>query len=190
LGWDWHWGASNSVVAYPEVFYGDTPWDSAQASVPGLPFLAGSKNVSINFNVNLRATGIYNMAFEFWVVSKVPAASTDITHEVMIWNKTSGMTPAGTRKGKVTFDGVTYDVYQRVNHGDASGANANKWSYIAFQARKPILNGPLNVSNFINYLIDKGILNRTLYVTTMEFGNEIIQGSGKTEISNYSVNIQ
>lgn len=190
FGWDWKWGSSYTVVSYPEVLCGDTPWDTTYQSNGGLPFLAGSKDVTVNYNVDLDGTGIFNMAFEFWVASKAKAVARDITHEIMIWNYNQGMKPAGSKVDEVTFNGVDYDVYIRKNHGDASGSNSNQWVYIAFEAKTPVLNGPLNIGEFIDYLIDEDILNENLYIATLELGNEVVQGSGRAVISNYSITVE
>jgi hypothetical protein len=190
FGWNWQWGQSTNVVSYPEVLYGDSPWDTNVRSAPGMPFLVGTKEVTIDFAVDLEAKGIYNMAFEFWVVSKTPAFRRDITHEVMIWNANNGMLPAGSYYDEVSFGGIKYDVFYGKNHGDASGGSLNKWDYIAFEAHTPVLSGPLNLSQFIDYLIEEGILNNSLYITTIEFGNEIVQGTGNAEIRDYKVNIE
>lgn len=190
FGWDWKWGSSHTVVAYPEVLCGDTPWDTVHQTRNGLPFLAGTREVVVEYNVDLEGTGIFNMAFEFWVTSKARAFSRDITHEVMIWNYNHGITPTGSKVDEVTFDGVTYDVYIRKNHGDASGSSSNQWAYIAFVAKTPVLSGPLKISDFIEYLIEEDILDETLYIATLELGNEVVQGSGRAVIRDYSITVK
>lgn len=63
FGWNWQWGPSTNVVSYPEVLYGDSPWDTYARSAPGIPFLAGAKEVTVDFAVDLEATGIWEAAF-------------------------------------------------------------------------------------------------------------------------------
>lgn len=163
FGWQWQWSSSLYVAAYPEVVYGDKPWDQPLKLVAQLPFTAGSKNVTANFNIMLNASGVYNMAFSLWAITDPDNPKSSITHEIMIWN---------------------------VNHGDASGGNSNTWIYIAFVARKPFLNGPLDMSTFIQYLLNKQILTTNHYITSIELGNELIRGKGIVEISNYSITIE
>lgn len=59
-------------MAYPEIVYGTKPWEMGEKPYTlggDLPFKAGSKTVTANFNINLQTTGSYDMAFSFWAVS-------------------------------------------------------------------------------------------------------------------------
>lgn len=127
------------------------------------------------------------MVFTLWAVSKLPASKATISHEIMIWNANSGQTPAGKRRGTLDVMGTTYDAYVEENHKDNSGANANVWTYVAFVSRRPVLNGPLDISAFTDYLLEQGILSRNHYLTSLELGNEVCQGTGIVEIKNFSV---
>ena len=84
---------------------------------------------------------------------------------------------------------MTYDLWVLNAHKDVSGKNSNTWDYVAFVARDPILRGPLNLSSFFDYLLDKGLITRDHYVTSVEFGNEIVLGSGSVEIQDQGITI-
>ncbi|HTP59483.1 MAG TPA: hypothetical protein VMM82_11235, partial [Spirochaetia bacterium] len=141
-------------------------------------------------DISYEAKGICNFAFEFWAVSSLPASSSVITHEVMIWIDNKDMTPAGVWTDVFTLGGTTYDVFVREGHGDASGKNPQKWTYVAFLARKPVLRGPLDISAFATFLRQKKLLGRKAYMTGLELGNEVITGSGRTEIRGYKVKVR
>jgi hypothetical protein len=190
IGWQWKWSA-NSVVAYPEVVYGDKPWDEPLGLVTsGLPFKAGSKQVTANFDINLRATGTYNMAFSMWAISNPAEPKKSITHEIMIWNVKKGMSVSADRMKSLVVNGVTFDAYTSANWGDASGVHSNKWRFTAFVARTPILKGPLDISAFLDYMLEHKILTTEHYITSIELGNEVMRGSGITEIKDYSIDIR
>lgn len=75
---------------------------------------------------------------------------------------------------------------------DQSGVNPYQWNLSIFAARQPILNGPLVLSDFINYLMGdtvKILLNDS-YITSFELGNEIVEGTESAEISNFSIEIK
>ncbi|QTL97511.1 hypothetical protein GM661_05695 [Iocasia frigidifontis] len=190
IGWQWQWPYSVNVVAYPEVIYGDKPWDKSLGLVADFPFKAGSKQVTADFDIKIQATGTYNMAFSLWAITDPANPKKTISHEIMIWNVNHNMTPAGQRKETITVSGHVFDVYVKNSHGDDSGANANIWTYIAFSPRKSIFKGPLDISAFIDYLIDQEILTSANYITSIELGNEIVTGKGITEISNYAIVIK
>jgi hypothetical protein len=190
IGWQWQWPEQNLVLAYPEVIYGDKPWDTPSGQiVPNLPFQADSKQMIVNYviNYNENTTGIFNAAFSLWAVSEMPATKDQITHEIMIWVDNHGLRPAGTKIDTIQVDGTSYSVYQRKNHGDS--VNYNKWTYIAFVADKPLLKGPLDITKFLGYLIKERILPKERFITSLELGNEVVYGQGLVEICDLSVQI-
>jgi serralysin len=190
IGWQWQWPYSVNVVAYPEVIYGDKPWDKPLGLVADFPFQAGSKQVTANFDIKLQASGTYNMAFTLWAITDPANPKKTISHEIMIWNVNHNLTPAGAKKETITVGGNTFDVYVKSNHGDDSGANANMWTYVGFAPRESVLKGPFDIGAFLDYLIDQGILTTANYITSIELGNEIVTGKGITEISNYGIVIK
>ncbi len=191
FGWRWHWPSSDGVVAYPEVIYGDTPWDQEpQGRAKDLPFRIGKRGITADYDISFESSGMCNLAFEFWTVSALPAAPSAITNEVMIWIDNNGMTPAGVWTDTFTLDGTTYDMFVREGHGDASGKNPQKWNYIAFLARTPVLKGPLDIGAFAAFLQSHKLLGGSVYLTSLELGNEVMTGTGRTEVKGYKVTIR
>jgi len=190
-GWRWSspWHFIPRVVSQPQIVCGDKPWDAPSGLRNDFPFQAGSKRLTAFFKASLRASSVYNMSFTMWAVSSLPSTRSVITHEIMIWTVNRGQTPAGTRRGVLDVNGTTYDVYVEEKHGDASGANANVWMYVAFVARRPVLNGPLDLDAFIAYLLQQGLLTKDHFVTSVELGNEVSQGAGIVELRDFSVRI-
>lgn len=190
IGWRWRapWHLLPRVVSLPEIICGNKPWDAKTRPDDGFPFRAGTKRLTADFNVNLRARGVYNMVFSLWGVSSVPATRNEITHEIMIWTVRAGQPPAGQHVDAITVNGVAYEVYIEEHQRDASGQNTNTWTYVAFVAQKPVLRGPLDISAFVDYLLQRGTLQSTHYLTSLEFGNEICQGAGVTEIQDFAIN--
>jgi hypothetical protein len=188
----WRWRAPRHllprVVSLPEIICGNKPWDPKTRPDDGFPFRAGTKRLTAEFKVNLRARGTYNMVFSLWAVSAIPASRKDITHEIMIWTDCSAQSPAGQRVDSMSVNGTTYDVYVEEHQEDASGQNANSWTYVAFVAQKPVTHGPLDISAFVDYLLRRGTLSPTHFLTSLEFGNEICQGAGITEIHDFAIN--
>src|SRR5271165_184634 len=184
IGWRWSapWQLLPNVISQPEIVCGNKPWDPKTRPDGGFPFRAGTKRLTAEFEVNLRAHGVYNMVFSLWGISDVQSPRQSITHEIMIWTDRAGQSPAGQHVDSMTVNDATYDVYIEEHQRDASGGNANTWTYVAFVARKPIFRGPLDISAFIDYLLHRGTLNNTHYLTSLEFGNEVCHGAGVTEI--------
>jgi hypothetical protein len=156
----------------------------------GFPFLAGSKQLVVDYDIALEASGSYNLAFEFWVVSGLPPGKDTMTHEVMIWIAGERLGAAGSEVGKVTVQGTTYGVNLKKGHGDASGEHQNTWTIISLLAEKPVLHGPLDVGQIIDYLLKSGYLTPQHYIANLELGDEVQRGSGTTIVRNYNVRVE
>jgi hypothetical protein len=78
FGWEWinPFPYNGMVVSYPEVIYGDKPWDKPSGRVTEFPFKAGSKEITANYKITNTNNGIYNISFSLWAVSSLPAAIT------------------------------------------------------------------------------------------------------------------
>ena len=193
MGWKWKWPSTSApVVAYPEIVYGEKPWDAPRNLVADFPFHPGAKTMVVDYDITLEATGVYNLAFEVWPVSALPGNKDTIASEVMFWIAHAGQTlaPAGHVEGTIDVGGTTFDMYVNRNHSDASGANANTWPYIAFAARTAVLKGPLDFGAFFDYLMQKGLLKQDQWITGIELGNEIQTGTGVTRVRNFAVTIK
>jgi len=192
VGWRWHapWHLQPRVVSQLQVVCGNKPWDPKTRPDDGFPFRAGTKRLTAEFDVRLRARGVYNMAFSLWGVSAIPASRNNITHEIMIWTAHSWQPPAGRRVDSMEVNGITYDVYIEPHQTDASGQNANTWTYVAFVPAGPVLRGPLEISTFLGYLLRRGTLSADHYLTSLEFGNEVSEGTGITEIRDFAITVQ
>jgi hypothetical protein len=190
FGWQWDWAnSSGMVVSYPEIIYGDKPWDPLSGVDSPFPCQAGLSTITADFDASVNARGVYNMAFSVWCVSGLPQGIDKITHEIMIWTMNRGMKPAGKKYSDVIIDGKEYDVYVKGGHTDNSGGSNHQWTYIAFEAKQDITGGPFPVSRFMEYLISRNLLDSTFYITSVELGNEIVYGSGCTEVQNYAVSV-
>jgi len=192
LGWRWRspWQVWPAIAAYPEMICGNKPWDEPIGTYTGMPFHPAEKRLTADYSIRLRATGTYNMAFELWAVSALPAAPSNIRAEVMIWIADSVQRPSGIQRGSVEVGGVVYDTYINEHQHDASGVNPNEWIYVAFVARTPVLQGPLDISAFLDTLEPLKILTPDLWISDVELGNEVTEGVGIAEIQGFKLRLQ
>lgn len=189
FGWQWSWPPARTVMAYPEVVYGDKPWDPPAGLPTDFPLPAGSRKITVGFDIRLTAKGTYTMAFTLWGISNTNNPKGSITHEIMIWIANRGGHPAGIKRGTLQASGVDFDVYVNPDQSDNSGANQNRWTYVAFVAQKPLLKGQLDLDTLTDYLLKQGIMAIPTYLTSLELGTEISSGEGKAEILDYEVRL-
>jgi Glycosyl hydrolase family 12 len=190
FGWVWKWRDSTGVVAYPEVQAGVSPWNGEASADSGFPFRVGTKKLTVSYDVDLQATGAYNLAFEFWVVTGQPITKDVITHEVMIWVASDNLGAAGSEVAKATIAGHNFSVNKQEGHGDDSGGVSNTWTIISLLSDQPILHGPLDVGAIIEYLVQQHLIDSRLWIANFELGDEVQRGAGMTIVRNYAVTVE
>ena len=156
----------------------------------GIPLSRGREEIVVDYDVSMRASGSYDLAFEFWAVSSPAVTKSGITHEVMIWLDENRLGPAGSLVATATIAGNQFRIFFANNHGDASGGSSNTWTIISLLADKPMLHGPLDIGAIIDYLVHARLLDSNVYVACLELGNEVASGSGRTEVRNYAVRLE
>jgi hypothetical protein len=192
VGWAWRspWQLVPAVVSYPEIACGDKPWDEPLGLSQAFPFAVGSRRLSVDYDARIAATGTHNLTFTLWVVSALPAARGVVSHEIMVWIANEGQRPAGTPRGKIALGSAEFDVFIEQRQRDNSGANANRWTYVAVVAQRPVLRGPLDLSPLLEFLLHEGVLSRRNFVTSLELGSEVSEGAGSVELTGFSVTVR
>lgn len=180
-GWTWSWpGKQSEILAYPEAIYGWKPWSGGPSTDSRFPFrVADMQGLTLNFNVELAATGFYDLAAEVWLVQDGEFSAANpglITAEVMFWMDSSDLGPAGTVIATPSIGGVDYELFQAENFGDRGDGSG--WSYLVFRRREAVHQGTLDVLPLLQYLADQGLVATTDFVASVEFGTEVSSGSG------------
>ncbi|MFH0736565.1 MAG: hypothetical protein V1773_19775 [bacterium] len=182
VGFSWQWPADNNdVKAYPEILFGWKPWNSSSTTTK-LPIRVGSiKTLKASYtSITTSLYGVGNTAFDLWITSSKTPTVSDITREVMIWTKNFGQTPGGSKVATVTIDNVEYDLYK--GNWD--------WTYLAFVNKGVSGITNVNLDKFLAYLFENGYISPNENLASIEFGNEIVNGSGNTTIRNYNITVE
>ena len=185
-GWNWWPGpkGDGGVKAYPTIIYGWAPWlpTSTDAPLPVQLSKMGSYLASFDVSVIASKDSIYNTAFDIWITSAAQPTPENRTKEVMIWvnhqNMPQNFTKA-TNSQRVTIDGDEYDY----GYWDKQGTH----DYIKFVKVVPQITGSIFVDHFLIFLMEEGYISVDEYLADIEFGNEIVFGTGHTIIRSYSV---
>lgn len=180
-GWTWNWpNQGTNVKAYPEVIFGKKPWSqtSTHQSLPQK--VSNIETFIVDFDVDISASGSYNLAFEFWVTSDSLSNEEEITTEVMIWTAGDLLQPAGSMIAGVEFNGIGYSLYK---------SNFDNWVYYAFLSDQEQLNGTLYIHDFIQYMIDNNYLYVNDFIANIEMGNEVVNGVGRTDVNQFFVSV-
>ena len=187
FGWNWSYPNNDNEYKYPEIITGRKPW-GPNTNYPNLPGVIETiKNINVSFDTKIESDGKNNLAFDIWVHNtnqKNNISPDNILAEIMIWVNDNNLCCWGEKQGEVSFDNFEYEIYKtELSH--IPGDNY----YILFYSKVPMLNQQINIMNFINYTVQKGWISEKNVVSSIEFGTEIVEGTGRIEISKYAVEI-
>jgi hypothetical protein len=190
FGWDWSLPATPAVYVYPEVIYGLKPW-SAESTTALLPAkVADAYALRVDYAVATQsAQGSLNLAFDVWITATSASAPEDIRFELMIWEARRDMVPFGSRVDtNVTTSNGSYELYVGEPDWEPPGTN---WTYLAFARKESRGAGRVEIGQFLKYLVRNGyaIDPAGHYVSSVELGNELGSGSGRTVVTDYRVSL-
>jgi hypothetical protein len=173
----WTQSASNNydVYAYPEVVF---PGGSATSGLPAQ--LSSISSIPSTWTYTLQSSNAngFDVAYDIWV--NQAENSSDTATEVMIWTN-AAFGQDGTNVGTFTSGGLTFTLYQTLP-ADYSWTNHPVYSFCS-QTQVSSVN--LNLQAFLSYLVQKGYFPSSWYLTGVDAGIEIRNGSGSLKTTNY-----
>lgn len=163
------------IYAYPHIDY------NAQAAGVSSTQAANIGSLSAHYNVDLSNKANSTVAFDFWF-GRQPNGSWETTSaELLIEvhpvaagkpNQPFFLTGSG-------FAGATV----HVSNMSAAGAN---WKFIDVKMPADMMSGTLSISEIIKELIWDGVLTGEEYLASLQFGSEVLGGSGSLQINSLS----
>ena len=149
--------------------------------------------------MDIEAEGTYNLAFDMFLSADVVPFPTPSTHEIMIWvDRTEGLygvTPDNAVIETI-IDGVTYVFHRQDNFdphnitrppGEVPDYTNSIQQFIGPEGR---LSGTLDLAAFYDWLVDEEHVDPSLYLLGIQFGNEVVDGSGELWLVDYEVTLR
>ena len=184
FGWFWTKRFPTKHPIYPEVIYGEKPW-LGKSTTGQLPRRIGeirSLALKVDYATVAESYGWYNVLVDVWIAKSGDPTPDDVTDEIGIFLEVHGPLPEKEMREDLERG------YETVEIGGATYAYVSgksfKWRFHKFYliGGKP---EKLDVMEFVRYLN----LSRSLYVASVEFGNEVWLGNGATIIKNIEVEV-
>ncbi len=140
-----------------------------------------SMTFDVAYDYLTKPTGSYNLAYEmFFTNTDRPDPNLVPRVEVMIWLEHTFPQPPNTLKGTYSDSGNSYDLN--------SWTMADGRDYYSFSIQKlpPLpVQHRADASNIFNQLS----LDQNLYLMGIQFGNEVVEGSGRIKISQLKITL-
>ncbi len=193
-GWSWSWpGFDPSVFAYPEIEFGWKPWSGGPSTDARFPLrVSDVHKLALHYAVETQASGSFDLAPEIWLTKSGEATTAPnpklITTEVMFWmDYAEGARPAGQVIETPTFDGVTYELWKEDNIG--KDANGQGWMLLSFKSPTVQRQGTISIDTLLRHLVEKKLVDPSEYVASVEFGNEVMGGTGTTWVKRFDLEV-
>ena len=188
--WSWSWPESDySIKAYPAILYGRKPWYDS-STTDNLPIQIEHLNsLLISYSVSNNSDGAYNLLLESWVTTEKSADSDARIGELAIQlYQQNWQGQAGHYIETVRFGNFTFDFY--IKEDMQVPGDDHTWVYYGFvNPGKMIEKGSIDMVPFMEYLVTKGYLDPKHYLASVELGNEIVNGTGKTVVDKFFITV-
>lgn len=190
FGWYWYWPkAFDGVKSYPSILYGRNPWNTYSTTLALPREIDKLRHIFVSYKLRSESTGAVNLLLESWITRKRDAAPEDRVGELAIQLfqiKWPGQEGHFIRTIKI--NGIPFDFY--VAWKSRAPGDNGRWVYYGFVHKaKTVLKANIDIMQFVNYLVSQGYLDRRNYLATVELGNEVDHGEGRTDVEHYSVKI-
>ena len=205
FGWRWDWPPDRGQVrGYPEVHYGLKPFFDVPSSAPDMPIrISDIQEMTVRYDVDITAEGIYNLAFD--MLLSPDASFKVVSHEIMVWVDRSeglyGVGGEGAIFDSASIDGAAYNFHRQDNFdpynitqppGEVPDYTNSIQQFLLTDCPCPAnrYSGTLDMAAFYDWLVDEGHVDPSYYVTVIEFGNEVVEGTGETWLREYEVTVR
>ena len=192
IGWYYLTPNKNrGLIGYPEIFIGKSPFGGDTTNEYFPKKIEDIKTLEATYDVSMYIEPKkYNLAFDLWVTKKGKNKTSDISHEIMIWEDRNVAMPAGKFKGEVHTTSGIYRMYHTWMDRTSENLGTPGWYFTAFVRKEGTRSNVVDLNEFIYHMLLEGILNENHFISTVEFGNEIYNACGYTIVNNYNLNIK
>jgi hypothetical protein len=195
VGWgtSWNWtGGKAGVKTYASLVFG---WQYG-IKVPntGLPIqLSSSKQVNCGWDFTVNQTGTLDISYDTWLhtvdVTTQPNGGSNATpsEEVMIWVyaaggagpiSASGSTPAAAN---VSIAGTTWNLFQ---------GNNGVWPVSSYVRTGNATTTVMNLMDFYADLVKRNWVPSSRYLSSVQSGTEVFNGSGTLTTNGFYCRVQ
>lgn len=188
FGWEWEAPSkSYGVIGYPELWMGTSAWGlKSEIHEPNyFKKLDELKTLKSTFDTKITANDKkYNLAFDVWLHSESTVAKENIAVELMVWEDYNKFKSYGKKKETITTSFGTYDLL----YGIMKKPEINsEWVYIAFIRTEKRTSGKVDLKELLDFLIQKKYISSDLYISSIEFGTEVLNSKGNIIVKKYNV---
>lgn len=184
----WKWQSPNNakgVIGFPSIKIGGGPWQNSTEKINDFPVpLDSIKSLAVDYETEIYTKyKTYNLAFDIWLNSTIPAVQENITTEIMVWEDYYDFNSYGKKIDELNTPFGIYNVMSGYLKNDKFNQN---WQYYAFVRQVPRQSGQVDIKYLLDYLVENKMVQPSDFATSVEFGNEFGDSSGFTLVKKFN----
>jgi hypothetical protein len=184
--WTWNWPVSAPVDtrATPTVIHGWKPWD-AESTTPRLPRLVGDIS-SLTVDADVHQTIGANQISSFGIVGYLTTANTKsgdtlpIAKRFFVYRNEYGMGTRTPTASQIDIGGLQWDMVVTPGY---------VLYYPHAAANVPVTSLHVDLADFLADAVSRGAIDPAWWLSSVETGEIIYQGSGALTLDNYVVTV-
>ena len=191
IGWSWDWPkVYDGVKAYPSILYGHKPWNTYSTTQYLPEAIEQLKHIMVTYNLKKSDTGAVNLLLESWITKdEVPTPDNRVGELAIQLYQKNWPGQAGEYIESTVINGISFDFYLEKKFSNS--VDKHVWAYYGFVHQgTPVLKAKVDIMKFINYLVKHGYVDKNHFIATVELGNEVDYGKGRTEIDYFTVQVE
>ncbi len=183
ITFNWSYPKNNlpwtAIKAYPDVGFGASPWGRGQSDpmhvfpiqVDDLKTLDMAYDVTYGGDKNG-----YNVSYDIWFTSEPNGNKSTVTTELMLWLHKGGVNAHGKLMGTYSDENFTGKIYK-------------KDTYIAIISDTELTSGVIDLTAIVQHLVKAGLMSSSEYLANIQFGAEVVEGTGSLTINNLGYDV-
>jgi hypothetical protein len=185
IGWgtEWNWSGGSGVISYASAVLG---WHYGwKMSNTGLPIqLSAGKTITCGWTYRVQPGQTINVSYDLFAHTQSnPTESQEPSDEIMIWlYRAGGAGPIGGTVASVNIGGSSWELHQ--------GSNGRWQVHSYVRTSNADTGATLVISDFLKDLTTSRGLSASKYLSSIQSGTEVYQGSGRLDTDQYYCVIQ
>jgi hypothetical protein len=172
---------NGAPAAYPSIYAGCHYGKCSTRSGLPLPVTAFD-DVQTSASYSTVNNGRWDAAYDIWFDSSPNPSGQNNGAEIMIWGHHGGPPKLfDSKNGTADLAGATWDVWEgRITNGDTA------WNLISYVRQQTTNSLDIDVKEFTNDAANRGYVQRSWYLTSVQFGFEPWQGGPGLTVNSFN----
>lgn len=146
-------------------------------------------NIYYDVNLFIQKYRKFNTSFDIWLCTSSQFSFKNVITEIMIWDNYYVAMPFGKFIGETRINNSIYRIYSGYIDKSNENLKIDGWNYICFMKVDRVNTNVINIKQILHYLMQKHLIHPNLFISRIEFGNEVYNASGELKLNKLEYNL-